>query len=127
MGEKLTKLNQYISVITNIDEKWFVIFEHTFNHLSFGYVRLPQLEYYISMFASSFLLFFLSFVFFFPCCIFKPLNALYSKFKRLKLSRKTFVQIKSGVPGWGDALQTGPPNFKNFKLIELDGSNFRNG
>ena len=31
--------------IAGIDEKWFVIFEHTTNHLSFGYVHLPQLEY----------------------------------------------------------------------------------
>ena len=44
MGKKLTSLNRYISVITDIDEKWFVIFEHTINHLSFGYIHLPQLE-----------------------------------------------------------------------------------
>ena len=48
----------YISVITDIDEKWFVIFEHTINCLFVSYVRLPQLEYYFSFF-SSFLLFFL--------------------------------------------------------------------
>ena len=44
MGKKLTNLNRYISVVTNIDEKWFVVFEHTMNHLSFGYVHLPQFE-----------------------------------------------------------------------------------
>ena len=44
MGQKLASLNQNISVITDIDEKWFVIFEHTINYFSFGYVRLPQLE-----------------------------------------------------------------------------------
>ena len=39
MGKKLTNLNRYISTITDIDEKWFVVFEHTINHLSFRYVR----------------------------------------------------------------------------------------
>ena len=48
MVKKVTSLNRYISIITHIDEKWFVIFEHTINHLSFGYVRFPQLEYYFS-------------------------------------------------------------------------------
>ena len=43
-GQKLTNLNRYISVITYLDEKWFVVFEHTINHLSFGYVCLPQLK-----------------------------------------------------------------------------------
>ena len=50
-------LNQYISIITAIVEKCFVVFEHTINRLSFGYVPLPQLEYYFSCFASFFLLF----------------------------------------------------------------------
>ena len=54
-------LNSYISVIADIDEKWFVIFEHTMNHLSFGYVHLPQLKYYFSCFASFFLFFFYCF------------------------------------------------------------------
>ena len=36
-------------------KKWFVIFEHTINHLSFDYARLPQLEYYFSCFVSFFL------------------------------------------------------------------------
>ena len=47
MGKKLTSLNRHISIITDFDEKWFVIFEHIINHLFFGYARLPQLEYYI--------------------------------------------------------------------------------
>ena len=34
MGKKLTVLNRYISIIVDIDEKWFVIFEHTINHIS---------------------------------------------------------------------------------------------
>ena len=41
MFKKLTSLNQCISEITDIDEKWLVIFEYTINHLSFGDVRLP--------------------------------------------------------------------------------------
>ena len=45
IGKKLTNFNRYNSVITDIDKKWFVIFEHTINHLFFGYVHLPQLEY----------------------------------------------------------------------------------
>ena len=40
-GQKVDELNRCISVITDIHEKWFVVFEHTINHLSFGYVRLP--------------------------------------------------------------------------------------
>ena len=45
MGKKLTNLNnRYISINTDIDEKRFTVFEHTINHLSFGYVRLPQLK-----------------------------------------------------------------------------------
>ena len=58
VGKKWTILNRYISVITNIDEKWFVVSEHTINWLSFGYIHLPQLEYYFSSFFSFFLLFF---------------------------------------------------------------------
>ena len=50
MGKNLTNLNRYISVITDIEEKRFVIFEYTVNHLSVDYVCLPQLEYYLSCF-----------------------------------------------------------------------------
>ena len=54
-------LNQYIletPTSTNIDKKWFVIFEHTNNNLSFGYVHLPQLECYFSFcFFHTFFLF----------------------------------------------------------------------
>ena len=41
--QRVDEFNQYISLITDRDEKWFVIFEHIIDHLSFGYVRLPQL------------------------------------------------------------------------------------
>ena len=89
MGKKLTNLNQNISITTNIDEKWCVIFDHTINHLSFGYVRLPQLTHYFSCFAFFFSFF--PFSFFSALSAFKPLNALYSKFERLKISRRTSV------------------------------------
>ena len=35
--KKLTSFNRFISVITNIYQKWFVMFEHTINRLFFGY------------------------------------------------------------------------------------------
>ena len=37
---------------------WKMVFERTINHISFGYVRLPQLETYFSCFASFFPFFF---------------------------------------------------------------------
>ena len=61
MGKNLTILKRYVLVVTDIDEKWFVIFEHTIYHLSFGYVRLPQLENYFFLFCIFFLTFFLFF------------------------------------------------------------------
>ena len=59
MGKKLTNLNRYISEIINIDQKRFAVFEHTINHLSFGYVRLLQPENSFSCFASFSHFFFL--------------------------------------------------------------------
>ena len=38
IGRKWMILNQYILVNTDFDGKWFVIFEHTINCLSFSYV-----------------------------------------------------------------------------------------
>ena len=102
-----------ISVVTNIDEKWFVVFGYTTNHL-FSYVRLPQLEYYFSCFASFFLLVFFFFLFLLPLSTFKPLNALHSKSERLKISGRTFVRRKSGLPGWGISLNR---VFQNFELL----------
>ena len=112
----------YIAVITAIDEKWFVIVEHTINHLSFAYVRLPQLEYYLSC-----LRLFSNFCFLLPLSTFKPLNALYLKFERLKISGRTFERLKSGVPDWGNPSQSGSLNFLSSESLHLDGSNFRNG
>ena len=56
--KKVDKFEPIYLEITDIDGEWFVVFEHTINHLSFGYVRFSQLEYYFSGFASFFLLFF---------------------------------------------------------------------
>ena len=87
-----------------------MLFKHTINHLSFGYVRLPQPEYFIFLFV-----FFSDFFFLFLLRIstFKPLNALYSKFEPLKILGRTRAGMKLGVPGWGI-----PPDrtLQNFKL-----------
>ena len=109
MGKMLTNLNRYISIVTDIDEKSFVVFEHTINHLSFGYVRFSQLEYYFSCFASFCLLIFL---FLLRLSTFKPLNSLYSKFERLKISGRTFVREKLGTPGVGIPLKRVLQNFE---------------
>ena len=85
----------------------FVVFEHNINRLYVDNVRLPQLEYY---FSSFFLLFFF-FLFLLRLSTFKPLNALYSKFERLKITERTSVGIKLGVPNWMDPFQSGRPKF----------------
>ena len=54
MIKKLANLNRLIWVITDIDEKWFVVFEHTIDHLAFGYVRLTQQEKHFFCFACFF-------------------------------------------------------------------------
>ena len=89
MGKKLTCLNRYILIITDIDEKRFVGLEHTINYFSFGYVPLTQLDNYFSCFASFFLLYF--FLFLLLLSTFRPLNALYAKFERLKILGRTSV------------------------------------
>ena len=77
MGKKLTSLNQLFSVITDIDEKYFMIFEHTINQFSFGYVRLPPLKYFfLVLFLFSY---FFIFLFLPMLSTFQPLNALYIK------------------------------------------------
>ena len=87
-----------------------MIFEHTINRFSFGYVCLPQPEYYFSLF--FFFLTFFFFIFLLRLFTLKPLNALYSKFDRLKLSTRTSVGLKSGVPRWGDPLNRVQENFE---------------
>ena len=120
MSRKWTILNRYISVNTNFDEKWFVIFKHTINLLSFGYVRLPQPKYYFPFF-------FLVFFFLFRLSTFKPLNALYSKFKRLKISGRTSGATEIGGARSMHPPQSGSPNFWSFKPLQLNGSNFWRG
>ena len=116
MGRKWLILNRYISVITNIDEIRFVISEHTINCLSFGCVCLPQLEYHFSC-LHLFSYFFFFFIILLRISTFKPLNALYSNFQRLKISGRTRARLKLGMPGWGGPPQTSPP--KNFELLNL--------
>ena len=108
-GQKLTNLNQYISVIANIDKKRFVSFEHIIKCLSFAYVRLPQLEYYFFCFASFFLLFF---SFFLLLSTFKLQNALFSKFEQLKILVRTFVQQKLGA-------RLGAPSIGSSKILNF--------
>ena len=59
-GQKVDDFESIYLVITDFDEKWFVIFEYTINCLLFNYVRLSQLEYYFSFF-----FFFLTYLFLF--------------------------------------------------------------
>ena len=88
-------------------ENDFLRFEHTINCLSFWYVRLPKPEYY---FSSFFLFLFLLFLL--QQSTFKPLNALYLKFERIEISRRTSAEGKLGVPGWGIPLSQALQNFE---------------
>ena len=85
--------------------------------------------FWLCSFTPTWILF--SFFFFFFLLLrlstFKPLNALHSKFERLKISGRTSAWLKLGVPGWGNPPQMGPPKFWTFKSLELDELNFRNG
>ena len=92
MGKKLTNLKQYISVIIDIDEKWFVIFEYTIDHLflvMFSYLKLKII----------FLV--LHFFFVFPMLSTnKLLNTLYLKFVRLKISGLLCDRNRECQFGW---------------------------
>ena len=79
---------------------------------SFCYVHLPQLEYYFSSFFFFFLTFFFFFLILLRLSTFKPLNSLYSKFERLKISGRTSAQLKLGVPGWRISLKRIVQNFE---------------
>ena len=70
---------------------------------------LPQLEYYFSLF---FLFSYFFFIILLRLSTFKPLNALYSKFERLKISGRTSARLKLGVPDWGITLKRVLQNFK---------------
>ena len=94
--------NQCIFVISaDIDEKRFVLFEHTINRVSSCYVRLLQLEYYF-FFYFSFLLS-ICFLFLLELSIFKQMKAQYLNFERLNILRRTSVCLKSGVPRLGSS------------------------
>ena len=56
------------------------------------------------------------FLFLLPLSTFKPLNALYLKLMRLKISGRTSVRQKSGVPGWGISLNR---VIQNFELLTV--------
>ena len=70
MGKTLTNMNQYISTITDIDEKWFVIFEHiyistTFLLAMFVYPNLSIISlvlhlFFLVSFSSSAAIYFLT-------------------------------------------------------------------
>ena len=66
-----------MSVSTDIDEKRFVVFEYTINHLTSGYVVYPGLD-------NIFLFVFFLLFFTLPSrSTFKPLNVQTSKFEQL--------------------------------------------
>ena len=125
MARKWTILNRYILENIDFDEKWFMVFEHSINRF-----------FWLCSFTPTWILFFFFFVFFhtvliffflilFRLSTFKPLNALYSKFERLKISGRTSAGMKLVVPGWRNPPQWGPKKFWTLKPLKLDGSKFR--
>ena len=78
--------------------------------------------FWLCSFTPTWMLFFFFFFFFLTffflillrLSTFKPLNALYSKFQRLKISGsgRTSARLKLGVPGWGNPPKRVPQNFK---------------
>ena len=95
--QKVDNLKRYIAIISDIDEKWFVIFEHTINHFFLIMFVYPKLNAVFSVLH----LFSYVFSFFLPLSTFKPRNALSSKSERLKILWSISVQQKSGVlVGW---------------------------
>ena len=120
-GQKWAKVGEFepISITTDIDEKWFVIFEHTIYHLSLVMFIRANLHTVLFFVFSNFFFLFLPKL---STC--KPLNAQYSNFERLKISGRTSVRLKSGVPRWGILLKRA---LQNLERLQLDGSNFRVG
>ena len=103
MTRKGTILKRYISVNTDIDGKGYVIFEHIINDLLvmivYPNVNTTFLFFFFFLILFFFLLFFLILLFFLTFFIFsyfltllrftfKPINAPYSKFERLKISKR---------------------------------------
>ena len=95
-GQKLTKLNRYISIITDMDEKWFVVFECTINHLSFDKFAYPNLN---TIFLVLHLFSYFFFLFRLPLSTFKPLKRTEFKISAIENIREDFVRQKSGMPG----------------------------
>ena len=125
-AENMQKVDEFELIylgINRIDEKWFVIFEHTINHLSFGYVCLPQPEHYFSCFTYFFLLFFF---FFYRYLRLKRKRTVF-KVWAIKDIREDLCATEIVGARFGDSSQSGPPKLWTFKQLELDGSNFRNG
>ena len=59
-----------------------------------------------------FFVLFLTFFFLHRLSTFKPLNVLYLKFERLKISGRTSAGMKSGVRSWGEPLRRALQNFE---------------
>ena len=110
-GQIMEILNRYISVITDIDETWFVVLSTlstTFRLVMFVYPNMNT-TFLVFFLLSYFFFFFLIFLRLFT---FKPLNALYSKFERLKISGRSSAGMKLGVPSWGISLNRALQNFE---------------
>ena len=77
-GQKVDEFEPIYSVITEIDEKWFVIFEHTNTIFLLVMFIYPNLKTIFRLFFSYPTFFFVRFL---PMLSsFKPLNAQYSNF-----------------------------------------------
>ena len=91
MGKKLTNLNRYISVRTDIDETWFVIFDYTtivFLFIVFVYSNLKL--YFLFVF-----FFFLTF-FFFHATLFQIAKRTVLKVLAMEDIRKNFYATEIG-------------------------------
>ena len=124
MDKTLMNLNRWISVISDINEKWFVIFEYTFNHAPFFWLCLCTLTWTSIFFVLLFFSYFFSFFYFFPSYLLANSQAIF-KFEQLEITEKTSVGLKSGLPNWGHLPHLDPSKVWIVKLLLLDGSNFQ--
>ena len=92
-----------------------MVFQHIIIYLSFVMFVYP----YLNTIFLVLHLFSYFFIFLLLLSTFKPPNALYSKFERLKISEKTFVPRKSGVPGWGIPINRVLQNFELLNRYSL--------
>ena len=96
MGKKWTILNRYISVNTDIMENdlcFLNTLSTAFRLVMFVYPNLNAIFLLLFLFLTFFLVILLR------LSTFKPLNALYLMFQRLKISGRISVGMKLGVPG----------------------------